>query len=147
MITEDDKELLIETSERAKSNTHQIEELKTDMKEMKQDQKAIYELSTAVKLVAQNVGNIQHDVTEIKQGQKDLSNKVDNQINEIKTDVDCRVSGVNNKIADIEQKPYKAFIKTKHEIIVKIASGIGIALATGVLTYICTLIGQGVIKI
>mgnify|MGYP000897550731 FL=1 len=147
MMTEDDKELLIETSERAKSNTHQIEELKADMKEMKQDQKAIYELSTAVKLVAQNVGNIQHDVTEIKQGQKDLSNKVDNQINEIKTDVDCRVSGVNNKIADMEQKPYKAFIKTKHEIIVKIVSGIGIALAAGVLTYICTLIGQGAIKI
>lgn len=146
-MTEDDKELLIATSERAKSNTNQIEEIKSDIKEIKQDQKAIYELSTAVKLVAQNVGSIQNDVTEIKQGQKDLSTKVDTQIKEIKTDVDCRVSGITDKINDIERKPYKTFIKTKQEILVKVASGIGIALATGILTYICTLIGHGVIKI
>lgn len=103
-VNEDDKSLLIETSERAKSNTHQIEEIKSDIKDIKQEQKTIYELTSSVKVMADNLIHIQEDVKEIKQGQTDLSNKVDNQIKEIKTDVDSRVSSVNDKINKIDDE-------------------------------------------
>lgn len=146
-MTEDEKVILIETEQRSKSNTDQIEEIKSDIKEIKQDQKAIYELTYSVKAIAENVANMKSDLKEVKQGQSDLSDKLDTQIKEIKTDVHTKMDTVNERVNNIEQEPYKNFKQTKREIIIKIASGIGIALATGILTFICTSISNGIIKI
>ena len=80
-------EKLTETCERSKSNTHQIEEIKNDIKEVKQDQKAIYELTSSVKIIANNLETIKIDISEVKQGQSCLADKMDKEISNVKNDL------------------------------------------------------------
>ena len=119
-MNEDDKTLLIETSERAKSNTHQIEEIKADIKEVKEDQKAIYELTSSVRVIAENVSNMKEDISDIKNKQNDANDKIDR----------------------LEKTPYQEYQKTKHDIkvnvISKILSGIGLSLISILITLIAT---------
>lgn len=103
--------LLIETSERSKSNTHQIEEIKEDVKEIKSEQKAIYDIATSVKLIALSMDTMKDDLAEVKQGQVDLSNKVDNQITEVKNGqatlenkIWDKVDAVNDKVENVDDK-------------------------------------------
>jgi uncharacterized coiled-coil DUF342 family protein len=86
----DDKDLitLTEVVERSKSNTHQIEELKDEVKEIRYEQKAIYDIATSVKLIAQDMGAMKESLIEVKQGQKDLTTKMDEQIADVKKKVD-----------------------------------------------------------
>lgn len=103
-MNEDDKSLLIETIERSKSNTHQIDDIKSDIKELQNKQEMIYDLTTSVKVMAENLSTVKDDVKEIKQGQSALSDKVDNQINEIKTDVDNKVETVKHDVKQIDDE-------------------------------------------
>lgn len=82
----EDKDLvtLTETVERSKSNTHQIGEIKEEIKGMRDEQKAIYELTSSVKLIAQDMSSIKDSVDEVKQGQKSLEIQMDNQIADVK---------------------------------------------------------------
>lgn len=82
----DDKDLIVltETAARARSNTKQIEEIKTEIKDIKNEQKALYELSTGVKLMVQDMSYIKDSVNEVKEGQKSLENKMDEQISDVK---------------------------------------------------------------
>lgn len=146
-MDEDDKELLIQTSERSKSNTHQIEEIKDNIKEIKQDQKAIYDLTTSVKIIAENVSNMKDDIKEVKQGQSLLSDKLDNQITDIKDDVQHKVDGVSKKVNEITQEPYNEYKQTKHDIKIKVFAEIGKVIGLGIIVYICGMIGSGVIKL
>ena len=103
-MNEDDKRLLIETIERSKSNTHQIDDIKSDIKELQNKQEMIYDLTTSVKVMAENLSTVKDDVKEIKQGQSALSDKVDNQINEIKIDVDNKVETVKHDVKQIDDE-------------------------------------------
>ncbi len=146
-MNEDDKELLIATSERSKSNTHQIDEIKADIKQIKDDQKAIYDLTTSVKVIAENVSNMKDDLKEVKQGQSDLSSKLDNQITEIKSDVETKVGSVNDKVNELKLEPLEEMKKDKHTLKIElIKQAIGYAL-TGLVAIVGTLIGSGVIKL
>ena len=75
-MNDNDVRILTEVEQRAKSNSHQIEEIKEDVKEIKAENKAIYELTTSVKLIAQDMGSIKADLAEVKQGQKELTQDV-----------------------------------------------------------------------
>jgi len=103
-MNEDDKSLLIETIERSKSNTHQIDDIKSDIKELQNKQEMIYDLTTSVKVMAENLSTVKDDVKEIKQGQSALSDKVDSQINEIKIDVDNKVETVKHDVKQIDDE-------------------------------------------
>ena len=103
-MNEDDKRLLIETIERSKSNTHQIDDIKSDIKELQNKQEMIYDLTTSVKVMAENLSTVKDDVKEIKQGQSALSDKVDSQINEIKIDVDNKVETVKHNVKQIDDE-------------------------------------------
>jgi len=103
-MNEDDKRLLIETIERSKSNTHQIDDIKSDIKELQNKQEMIYDLTTSVKVMAENLSTVKDDVKEIKQGQSALSDKVDSQINEIKIDVDNKVETVKHDVKQIDDE-------------------------------------------
>ncbi|CAB1252398.1 protein of unknown function [Ruminococcaceae bacterium BL-6] len=146
-MTEDEKVMLVETEQRSKSNTYQINEIKSDIKEIKEDQKAIYQLTTSVKLIAQNIVHIQEDVNEIKQGQTDLSAKVDTQIKDIKSDVEVRVNNVKDKVNHIEKAPYDEYIKTKHEVKVKVLVGVVSTIALGAISTLIALFSNGNIKL
>lgn len=91
---------LAETAERGKSNTHQIEEIKENIKEIKTENKALYELTTSVKLIAQDMSSIKEDISEVKKGQVILSEKMDTEISKVKDEQDkiCqKISSVENQ--------------------------------------------------
>lgn len=88
---------LTETTERSKSNTHQILEIKEDIKDLHAENKAIYDLVTTTKLIAQDMNSIKKDVADVKEGQSALSEKVDSEINKVKE----KITAVENK-DDIE---------------------------------------------
>jgi hypothetical protein len=89
-VAMEDKELitLTEVVERTKSNTCQIEELKDEVKEIRNEQKAIYDIATSVKLIAQDMGAMKESLIEVKQGQKDLTYKMDEQISDVKQKIE-----------------------------------------------------------
>ncbi len=99
-VTMDNQELVIltETVERSKSNTHQIEELKdevkeklsninAEIKEIKSEQKAIYEIAASVKLIAQDMGTMKESINDVKQGQSKLEQKIDEVDEKSKVDI------------------------------------------------------------
>ena len=96
---------LTEVDARSKSNSHQIDELKDEVKEIKKENKAIYELTSSVKLIVQDMATIKDTVNEVKDGQKILEDKMDVQISEVKQKIE-KVDG-KSKVDFLE------YIKTK----------------------------------
>lgn len=68
--------VITETAERAKSNTHQIEEIKEDIKSIKEDNKALGDIATSVKLIAQDMVHIKEDVKEVKDFQSEMKQEL-----------------------------------------------------------------------
>jgi uncharacterized protein YdcH (DUF465 family) len=135
-MDEDDKELLIQTSERSKSNTHQIDKIEDRIKDIETEQKALYELTSSVKSMAENISDMKSDIKEVKKGQFDLSNKMDNQITDVK-----------QQVQNMKDEPYNNYKKTKQSIKIQIITGIGKAIGIGLIGYICALIGAGIIQL
>ena len=79
-MTDQETVMLIETEQRCKSNTHRIDNLENELKEIQSEQKAIYKIATSVELIAQRVSNIETKVD-------DTNSKVDAQA---KPSVSCR---------------------------------------------------------
>lgn len=114
---------LTETSERGKSNTHQIEEIKIEIKDIRIENRALYELTSSVKLIAQDMGNIKDDISDVKNGQKELSEKVNK--------VTQEVENVKNK-DDIEMG--RNTKKVFWEVVSKILAGLAVSGITALIT-------------
>lgn len=121
-------QILTETTERAKSNTHQISELKDEVREIKKEQKAIYDIASSVKIMSESMANIKEDVIAVKESQEQFSQKVKEDIEEVKDSQ----KELTNKIDNIEQKPYKNWNKLKSTII----GGVATAVGTGAIIYL-----------
>lgn len=117
----DEKQIreLAEVSARAKSNTHQIEEIKKDIKEMRTEQKTLYDLTTSVKLIAQDMSYVKGSVDDVKQGQCEM----------------------NKKIQEIESSPAKMNAKKWEGIKAKVLYGIIALLIASLGGAVLTLIG------
>ena len=87
-MEEKDLVTLTEAVERSKSNTHQIGDLKDEIKEIRNEQKTIYDLTSSVKLIAQDMSSIKESVNKVEQGQNMLSEKVDMQISDVKNQIE-----------------------------------------------------------
>ena len=119
---------LQETTDRAKSNTHQIDEIKEEVKEIRNEQKAIYDIASSVKIMSESMANIKDDVIAVKESQEQFSQKVKEDIEEVKDSQ----KELTNKIDNIEQKPYKNWSKLKSTII----GGVATAVGTGAIIYL-----------
>lgn len=95
---------IAEVSQLCKNNANQIEDVKDSIKGIVAENKAIYELTTSVKLIAQDMGFIKEGLEDVKQGQGELSKKV----------------------GELENKPYK-FTSEKWD---KIKMAVYIAITT-----------------
>ena len=62
-MTEQETVLLIETEQRCKSNTHRIDNLEGELKEIQSEQKAIYKIATSVELIAPRTNRISKSPT------------------------------------------------------------------------------------
>lgn len=115
-MTDQDKVTLIETEQRSKSNMHRIEKLEENVRDIQNDQKAIYKIATSVELIAQRVSTIEDKVE----------------------DTNRQVSQLSEKVSDAESRPYKQVATNWNSIKVAIITAIGTLLATGIISAIVT---------
>lgn len=65
-----------EIDSRSKSNEHRINTQEQEIKELREKQDAIYDLTSSVKSIATDMAYIKEDVKEVKTGQDKLNDKV-----------------------------------------------------------------------
>ena len=85
-----------EADQRARSNTHAINDIKEGVKELQKKQEAIYELTMSVRSIAQSMEHIGEGVMEVKEGQKKLEAKVEN--------LGMQVDRLDNKVDAVDSK-------------------------------------------
>ena len=105
---------MIFVTPRAESNTHQIEELKSSVHHLEEKQDTIYKMSESLSLMAQSLKNVEEDVSDVKQNQKELSNKV----------------------STLENQPSRESLENIKKIKVSVITAICTAIGTGLL-WIC----------
>lgn len=98
-MTECEK-MIMETVEKSKNNEKEIDRLSGEVVEIRNENKAIYELTTSIKLIADSVLRMQSDIQEVKNNQTSLT----------------------DKITEIEMKPYKTFSSVKISVITAIST-------------------------
>lgn len=111
---------LIETSERSKSNTHQIEEIKNKVEQIDRREESIHKIATSVEVMAKDVAYMKADISEVKESQKDLT----------------------QEIAEVKDAPTKAKARKHDEVIdmfLKLAF-------TGIITFILGVISPTIFK-
>ena len=111
-MTEQEKTTLIETEQRSKSNSHRIDDLEADMKEMQKEQKAIYQIASSVEVIANRVGTIEGKVN----------------------DTNEQVSKLSEKVNETANQPYQQVAKNVNSIKVAIISAVCTLIATGVIS-------------
>ena len=84
--------------ERCKSNEHRINDHDNDIKELREKQDAIYDLTSSVKSIATDMTYIKEDVQEVKSGQAQLNEKVTILENKPATEVKKRIDGIYEKL-------------------------------------------------
>lgn len=67
---------LQEVDSRSRSNEHRLDDHEKKIKELRDKQDAIYELTSSVKSIATDMNYIKEDVKEVKTGQDKLNEKV-----------------------------------------------------------------------
>lgn len=124
----DEKEkLLIETVQRSKSNAHRVDEIydelknfkdemRTEIKDLKLENKAIYDIATSVKVIATKVESIEEKIDS-------TNSKVDS--------VTVKVDGVERRIIEVEDAPAKTAFKNMNSIKVAIITAICTFLVSG----------------
>ena len=113
-VTPQEAKEIQEIKSRAESNTHQIEELKTSVHHLEEKQDTIYKMSENLSLMAQSLKNVEEDVSDVKQNQKELSNKV----------------------STLENQPSRESLENIKKIKVSVITAICTAIGTGLL-WIC----------
>lgn len=96
-MSEDDKVKLGEIDARCKSNTHQIEEIKNDISDIRSEQKAIYDINTNIQLMTQTMGIMKGDITEVKQDIGGVKEKVNILENKPTNETYKKVDGIKDK--------------------------------------------------
>ena len=117
-------ELITETSERAKSNTHQIDEMKEDIKGIKEDNKVLNRLATSVELIAQDMTHFKNDISEMKGVQSDTQASqamIRNELSEMRAEMKTEISDVRNERLISKAKTYE---EIKSKVMAIIVTGI-----------------------
>lgn len=115
-MTEPEKIILIETEQRSKSNGHRLDNIEDEIKEIKNDQKAIYKIATSVEVIAQRVSNIEEKVD-------DTNRKVDAQT--------AAWQETEHRLNDTQNEPYKRTANNVNSIKVAIVTAICSLLVSG----------------
>ena len=124
-MNEDNVALLIETAERARSNSHRIDGMEERMKSYETEQKAIYKIATSVELMTQQLKHIDEKVDH-------TNDKLDAQSQAWK-ESEKRLS---DRISETEAKPLRQTADNINKIKVAVITAICTAMATGALAAI-----------
>lgn len=83
---------------RCKSNEHRINDHDNEIKELREKQDAIYDLTSSVKSIATDMTYIKEDVKEVKSGQAQLNEKVTILENKPATEAKKKIDGIYEKL-------------------------------------------------
>lgn len=87
-----------EIVDRGKTNEHRIDEHDKEIKELRDKQDAIYDLTSSVKSIATDMTYIKEDVKEVKSGQDKLNEKVTVLENKPANETKKKVDGITDKL-------------------------------------------------
>ena len=87
-----------EVDSRSKSNAYRINEHDNEIKELREKQDAIYDLTSSVKSIATDMTYIKEDVKEVKSGQDRLNEKVTILENRPANETKKKVDGITEKL-------------------------------------------------
>lgn len=87
-----------EVDSRSKSNEHRINEHDKEIRELREKQDAIYDLTSSVKSIATDMTYIKEDVKEVKSGQDKLNEKVTVLENRPANETKKRIDGITEKL-------------------------------------------------
>lgn len=73
---EDIVKKLTETSAQTENNAREIAEIKGDIKELKEEYKALNRIAIDIEVMSQSITYIKEDMTEVKDGQKVMQDKI-----------------------------------------------------------------------
>lgn len=83
---------------RCKSNEHRLDNHDNEIKELREKQDTIYDLTSSVKSIATDMTYIKEDVKEVKSGQAQLNEKVTILENKPATEAKKRMDGIYEKL-------------------------------------------------
>lgn len=118
MSAEDMESRIVRVEERVTQNCKDINNIHTDIVEIKNDQKAIYELNSSVKLMVEKMSH--------------MTEKLDDTNSDVKT-LNKEMSNVKSQLAEVDVKADKQVAKNWNQIKVAIITAICTLLATGVI--------------
>lgn len=124
-MTEEQLATLVEIDQRSKSNSHRLDELVDEVKDIKNENKAIYRIATSVELMAQKITHIEEKVDE-------TGRKVDAQT-AIWREAENKLS---DRIAEVDSKPDRLTANNVNSIKVSLISSILSILASGLVAAI-----------
>lgn len=87
-----------EVDSRSKSNEHRINDHDKEIRELREKQDAIYDLTSSVKSIATDMTHIKEDVKEVKSGQDKLNEKVTILENKPANETKKRIDGITEKL-------------------------------------------------
>ena len=89
---------LQEVDSRSRSNEHRLDDHEKEIKELRDKQDAIYELTSSVKSIATDMNYIKEDVKEVKTGQEKLNEKVNELENKPANETKKRMDDIKDKL-------------------------------------------------
>lgn len=124
-MNEQDSVLLAQVTTRTEENSRRITSLEDELKQLQDEQKAIYKIATSVELIAQRVGHIEEKVS-------DTNMKVDAQARAWQE----TEQKLRERVENAANQPYKNTADNVNKIKVAIITAICAALASGLVAAI-----------
>lgn len=121
-MTEQETITLIETEQRSKSNSHRLDAVEETLKEIQNDQKAIYKIATSVEVIAQRVSTIEEKVDDTNQEIRSQTKAWQ--------DTEKRLT---ERINETESKPLKRMDENYNKVKVAVITAVATAFATGLI--------------
>lgn len=87
-----------EVDSRSRSNEHRIDDHDAELRELREKQDAIYDLTSSVKSIATDMTYIKEDVKEVKSGQDKLNEKVTILENRPANETKKKLDGITEKL-------------------------------------------------
>lgn len=106
---------IAEIGERCKSNSHRLDEVEDEIKIVRKDQQAIYDIAASVKIIAQDMTYVKTDVAEVKKSQMQIK----------------------SELADVKAKPEKAKAQWMDKAIGAVIGAVGAGVLAFLLNTLC----------
>lgn len=119
---------------KVKSSVHEqrISMMEKDVVELKEESKALYEINTNVRLLAESMSSVKNDVADVKITVKDVKDKN----SQLGTRFEEELDGVREELNEVKNQPNKSKAEWWDKVVWLIVGGGLTAIVTGVIAAI-----------